>query len=198
MEQIKNVRYIKSCMDWRDAPQPALPEIAFVGRSNVGKSSLINTLTNIKNLAKVSKQPGKTRSINYFLVDDKFYLVDLPGYGFAKISQSEQKKWQEAIEGFLLNSPSLLMLYVLIDSKVGAKSNDVQLVEWLRYNKVPFSVIATKADRISRTEQQRQEKAIRQALAMAESERLLLFSSKSRLGRGALTGEIMAMVGRAK
>ena len=94
-------------MNWKDAPRLKLPEVAFVGRSNVGKSSLINALINSKNLARVSKQPGKTRTINYFAVDEWFYLVDLPGYGFARTSKEEQLLWQEAIEGYLLNSQSL-------------------------------------------------------------------------------------------
>ena len=163
-------------MDWRDAPKPGLPEVAFVGRSNVGKSSLINTLINMKNLARTSKQPGKTRSLNFFSMDERFFLVDLPGYGFAKISQSEQKKWQQAIEGYLLNSEQLKMLFVLIDSKVGAKSNDVQLVEWLRFNNVPFQVICTKVDRVSNNEKSKQEKLIKAALAFEESAKFLFFS----------------------
>lgn len=197
MEIIKNIKFIKSCMDWRDAPKPGLPEVAFVGRSNVGKSSLINTLINMKNLARTSKQPGKTRSLNFFSMDERFFLVDLPGYGFAKISQSEQKKWQQAIEGYLLNSEQLKMLFVLIDSKVGAKSNDVQLVEWLRFNNVPFQVICTKVDRVSNNEKTKQEKLIKTALGFDESAKFLFFSSKDRTGRGALWGEISGIISRS-
>ncbi len=194
MLKIKKVTFIKSIMDWHEAPRPALPEVAFVGRSNVGKSSLINTLINMKNLARVSKQPGKTRTINFFSVDDIFYLVDLPGYGFAKTSKTEQLAWQQAIEGYLLGSEQLRILYVLIDCKVGAKDNDVQLVEWLRFKNVPFKIIATKIDRISNTARATQANNIVKMLHLADKKDIIFFSAKKRIGKGALWGEISRKV----
>ncbi len=188
--KIKSVQFIKSTLDWQDGPAPALPEVAFVGRSNVGKSSLINTLINRKNLARISKQPGKTRTINFFLVDELFYLVDLPGYGFAKISREEQDKWQQAIEGYLLNSSALRLLFVLVDGKVGAKSNDVQLVEWLRHHRVPFRIVATKIDRISKGRRLRQLTAIARDLQLPQPESIIPFSAKDRSGREAVLVEI--------
>ena len=181
-------------MNWKDAPRLKLPEVAFVGRSNVGKSSLINALINSKNLARVSKQPGKTRTINYFAVDEWFYLVDLPGYGFARTSKEEQLLWQEAIEGYLLNSQSLRMLFVLIDGKVGAKKNDVQVIEWLRFNKIPFQVVATKSDRISRNVQLNQAKAISTVLELTGDPSLIFSSAKDRSGRGTLWRAIQRIV----
>jgi len=194
MLKIKSVKYIKSIMDWRDAPRPVRPEVAFVGRSNVGKSSLINTLINMKNLARTSKQPGKTRTLNFFSVNEMFYLVDLPGYGFAKTSKKEQLAWQEAIEGYLLGSEQLRMLYVLVDCKVGVKNNDVQLVEWLRFKNVPFQIIATKIDRISKSARAVQAKKIVETLQLADQSDIIFFSAKNRIGRGALWGDISRRV----
>lgn len=183
MLKIKNVQYVKSILHATERPTPALPEIAFAGRSNVGKSSLINCLVNIKNFARVSKQPGKTRTINYFSVDNRFYLVDLPGYGFAKISKNAQLNWQRVIESYLLNNQQLRSILVLIDSKVGAKENDRQLIEWLDFNRVPYRVVATKVDKISRSERSIQARKIREALKQERNEPLLFFSAKDRTGR---------------
>ena len=183
MLQIKNANFIKSIMDWTDAPTPPLPEIAFVGRSNVGKSSLINCLVNIRNFARVSKQPGKTRTINYFAIDDSFYLVDLPGYGFAKISRTEKAHWQKAIEQYLLNNQQLKMLMVLVDGKVGPKDNDVQLVEWLNFHQIPYHIIATKIDRVSKNSRPKQRKLIGEVLGQESASRLLMCSAKDSTGK---------------
>lgn len=190
MQTFNQITFIKSTLDWRDRPRPNRPEFAFVGRSNVGKSSLVNALVGRKNLARVSKQPGKTRTINYFDVDERFYLVDLPGYGFAKISRSEQQTWQKAIEGYLLNNPDLAVLFVLIDGKVGPKSNDLQLLEWLAFNKVPVEIIATKIDKVPRTHQERQRKMIAGEIGIDDPALIWLFSAKTQQGRGGLTGRI--------
>ncbi len=194
MLKIKKVTFVKSIMNWRDGPRPKLPEVAFVGRSNVGKSSLINTLINMKNLARTSKRPGKTRTLNFFSVNEMFYLVDLPGYGFAKTSKKEQLAWQEAIEGYLLGSEHLRILYVLIDCKVGVKNNDVQLVEWLRFKSVPFQIIATKIDRISKSARAMQAIKIVKMLELADKSDIIFFSAKTRVGKGALWGDISRRV----
>ena len=171
-------------MDWQDKPKPALPEIAFVGRSNVGKSSLINCLVNRKNFAHVSKKPGKTQTINFFNINDIFYLVDLPGYGFARRSMKQKENWETSIEDYLLNNRKLFILFVLIDSKVGVKEKDQQLIEWLDYHQIPFMVIATKADKISRSQRDNQGKRIKEDLGIASSYPVLFFSAKDRTGRG--------------
>lgn len=186
MQIIKNVKFIKSILNWQESPEPALPEIAFVGRSNVGKSSLINCLVNIKNFARVSKQPGKTQTLNYFSVNNLFYLVDLPGYGYAKSSKAQKKEWQKAIESYLLNSPNLRMLLVLVDGKVGAKSNDVQLAEWLDYNQIPYRIIATKIDKVSKNARQKQRKLIVEQLQIDKASPVIMTSSKDKTGQEAI------------
>lgn len=183
MLKIKNAEFVKSITHLKDCPRPALPEIAIVGRSNVGKSSLINCLVNVKNIARVSKQPGKTRTINYIAVNNKFYLVDLPGYGFAKVSKQEQKGWQKIIEDYLLNSKQLKVLVLLIDSKTGPKENDLQLLEWLEYQRIPCRIVATKSDKISRSARAIQAKQIYEKLNLNPQEPLLFFSAKNRSGR---------------
>jgi len=190
MFKIKNPRFEKSILNLKERPENKLPEVAFVGRSNVGKSSLINCLVNIHNFARVSKKPGKTRTINYFNIDEKFYLVDLPGYGFAKISKSERQKWQKAIEPYIKENPHLKRLYVLIDAKVGPKESDQQLIHWLRYEGIPFEIVATKADQISRGKQKSQEKLIREKLALSNDTPVLFFSAKNRMGRQELIRSI--------
>jgi len=181
--KIKNAKFIKSILDRISKPKPALPEIVFSGRSNVGKSSLINCLVNQRNFARVSKKPGKTQTINFFNIDNKFYLVDLPGYGFARRSKMQQDSWDKGIEDYLLNSPELLIILVLIDSKVGVKKTDQQLIEWLDFNHIAFQVVATKADQISRSQQTKQEQRIRNDLGLAATYPILFFSSKDRTGR---------------
>lgn len=190
MFRIKNPQFIKSTLDWRDAPKPALSELAFVGRSNVGKSSLINSLLGRKNFARVSKQPGKTRTINYFLIDEAFYLVDLPGYGYAKISKAEKKAWQTAIEAYLLKSKELQLLFLLIDGKVGAKDNDIQIVEWLKYNRVPFVIVATKIDKVPKSKRPARAAAILRDLGLNADSQIFLCSAKDNTGRGGLTSFI--------
>ena len=188
--KIKKVEFIKSTLDWADGPPVARQEIALVGRSNVGKSSMLNVLINMKNYARVSKQPGKTRTINYFEINEKFYLVDLPGYGYAKISKAEKKKWGKAIEGYLQNSPRLLKLLVLIDGRVGAKDNDIQLVEWLRHIGVPFQIVVTKIDKVSKSKIPRTLRDINLQLGQKGDDFLLYFSAKKRIGREPLLGYI--------
>ncbi len=132
--------------------KPVFPEIAFLGRSNVGKSSLINAILNKKNLALTSSSPGKTRGINYFLVDQKYFFVDLPGYGFAKISKAERMKWQKLIESYLLNSKYLKILCLLIDSRHKLLESDAQMVDWLQYHQKPFFIVLTKTDKLSKNQ----------------------------------------------
>lgn len=181
--KIKNATFVKSVLDRGSKPEPALPEVVFAGRSNVGKSSLINCLVNQRNFARVSKKPGKTQTINFFNIDNKFYLVDLPGYGYARRSKVQQDSWDKSIEDYLLNSPELLIILVLIDSKVGVKQNDQQLIEWLDFNQIGFQIVATKADQISRSQQAKQEQRIRDDLALPLTYPILFFSSKDRTGR---------------
>ncbi|WP_456442289.1 ribosome biogenesis GTP-binding protein YihA/YsxC [Caldithrix abyssi] len=132
--------------------KPVYPEVAFLGRSNVGKSSLINAVLGKRNLALTSSSPGKTRGINYFLVDKKYFFVDLPGYGFAKISKIERLKWQKLIESYLLQSKLLKILCLLIDSRRDIMESDAQMVDWLQYQEKPFFIVLTKTDKLSKNQ----------------------------------------------
>ncbi len=152
--EIKSARFIISNTDVRKCPQDGKPEYAFIGRSNVGKSSLINMLTRQNKLAMTSATPGKTLLINHFLVNDAWYLVDLPGYGYAKRGKAQQQKLKEIISGYILEREQMTMLFVLIDSRHAPQKIDLEFIEWLGENGVPFAIIFTKADKLTRTELQ--------------------------------------------
>lgn len=147
--KIHDVKFIKSSPDLKSCPEEKYPEYAFVGRSNVGKSSLINFLTDKKKLAKTSAQPGKTRLINHFLVDETWYLVDLPGYGYARVSKSERSMFMPLIEQYLLGRVKMTCLFVLIDSRHQPQTNDLDFIRWLGLNGIPFALCFTKTDKLS-------------------------------------------------
>ena len=191
--KVKNVKLYKTVYTPEELPQTPYSEVAFVGRSNVGKSSLLNTLANNFKLAKVSSQPGKTRSINFFLVDDRFFLVDLPGYGFAKVPFSEQKRWRELIEGYLKGRDRLKGVFLLVDSKVGPTEKDLQMKEWLDFYGIPYIVVATKVDRLKKKERSSLERRIREALK-DDSVKIIPFSSKTREGRDKLLKELSLLL----
>lgn len=149
---IHKIHFVKSILNSSDKPIPNYPEIAVVGRSNVGKSSFINTLFNRKNLAKTSSTPGKTRLINYFNVDDQIYIVDLPGYGYAKISKKEKSKWKDRIESYLTKNQELKLVFQLIDSRHPLLPADRKMLDWLEYFNIPVIIILTKTDKISRNQ----------------------------------------------
>lgn len=144
---IRSAVYVISSPDYLQCPKPDRPEYAFIGRSNVGKSSLINMLVDNEKLAKTSGTPGKTQLINHFLVNDEWWLVDLPGYGFAKVSQTQRKKWERMIEDYLRKRPTLSMVFVLIDSRHSPQKNDLAFVDKLGEWQVPFCLVFTKADK---------------------------------------------------
>ena len=146
---IRTAEYLQSEVDWRKCPAPNLPEYAFIGRSNVGKSSLINMLTNNKNLAKTSSKPGKTQTINHFLMNKTWYLVDLPGYGFAKTSKTNREKWQKMISDYLLHRENLQVVFELVDSRLEPQQIDVDFINNLGESGIPFVIVFTKADKVS-------------------------------------------------
>ncbi|HEX9652963.1 MAG TPA: ribosome biogenesis GTP-binding protein YihA/YsxC [bacterium] len=148
--KITSVEFVKSVVNIKELPTENLQEIAISGRSNVGKSSLINCLLNRKKLAKTSSTPGKTRQLNYFRINNQFFLVDLPGYGFAKVAKSEMQQWRNLIEGFIEQSKNLKGVVALIDSRIGPTLLDIQLIEWLSSLKIPTVLVATKADKLSK------------------------------------------------
>lgn len=147
---IKQARFLISNTDVRKCPPPDKPEYAFIGRSNVGKSSLINMLTDQKNLAKVSVKPGKTQLINHYLIDESWYLVDLPGYGYAKTAMSVKEKFQKLISRYILERENLYCLFVLIDVRHEPQKIDLEFMSWLGENHIPFAVIFTKADKLGK------------------------------------------------
>lgn len=183
MLQAKESEFILSIADVKQKPATGLPEFAFAGRSNVGKSSLINNLVNRKNIARVSKQPGKTRTINYFLINRKFYLVDLPGYGFARVSAVEKERWRHMIENYLVSNPELICLYVLIDGYVGPQKNDLQLIEWLQHESIRFKIIATKCDKIKKTKLNSRLIELQKSVPINADEEIIPYSVKSKRGR---------------
>ncbi|MCK7557661.1 ribosome biogenesis GTP-binding protein YihA/YsxC [Chitinophaga sedimenti] len=156
---IKSAEYLISNPDWEKCPKPDLPEYAFIGRSNVGKSSLINMLANHEKLAKTSGTPGKTQLINHFIINKNWYLVDLPGYGFAKVSQSQRRQWSQMIENYLRKRTNLVNVFVLIDSRHEPQAIDIEFVNQLGEWQIPFSLVFTKADKSTQLEVSRNVKA---------------------------------------
>lgn len=148
---IKTAVFISSVVDQEKLPKPLKPEYAFIGRSNVGKSSLINMLCNLRKLAKVSNTPGKTRTINHFLIDDAWYLVDLPGFGYAKTSKTERSKWTGFTYEYLKTRDSLLCICVLLDIRLEPQKIDLEFMEWMGNQELPFAMIFTKADKLGKT-----------------------------------------------
>lgn len=150
--EVKNVVFVKSSSDFAQCPNDGKPEYAFIGRSNVGKSSLINMLMNHKNLAKTSGRPGKTQLINHFLVDESWYVVDLPGYGYAKTSKSSKQEFQKLITSYLSKRENMVAVFLLIDSRLEPQKNDLEFMRWLGENQVPFCLVFTKLDKLSSNE----------------------------------------------
>ena len=146
--KIKSVTFVKSSGKWQECPEPSIPEYAFIGRSNVGKSSLINALMNHKDLAKTSQTPGKTQLINHFLVNEEWYLTDLPGYGYAKVSKNQRKDFEKLITNYILNRKNLVHLFVLVDIRHTPQKIDLEFMEWCGENGISFSIIFTKSDKL--------------------------------------------------
>ena len=164
--KIRSAEFILSASSPWQFPSPTLPEIAFAGRSNVGKSTLINSLLNRKKLVKTSSTPGKTQLINFFKINDKFHFVDLPGYGFAKVPETVRQQWQRLIEAYLQERESLRNVVLIIDSRHGPTSQDRQLKEWLDYYERPVLIVASKIDKLKRGQIQKHLKIIRQDLSL--------------------------------
>ncbi len=162
---IKKANFIGSFVREDQCPTQDLPEYAFIGRSNVGKSSLINMLTNHKDLAKVSGTPGKTQTINYFKINDLWHLIDLPGYGYARVSQSKRSDWERMIHGFLRRRKQIRCTFVLIDAMIPPQRLDIEFMKWLSLQRLPFAIIYTKTDRLTALELKKNLTTIRQGIA---------------------------------
>lgn len=148
---IKTAEFVKSSGKWQECPEPTMAEYAFIGRSNVGKSSLINAMMNRKDLAKTSQTPGKTQLINHFIVNDEWYLTDLPGYGYAKVSKVRRKDFEKLITNYILNRKNLVNLFILVDSRHTPQKIDLEFIEWCGESGIPFSIVFTKADKLKPT-----------------------------------------------
>ncbi len=145
---IKSAEFVKSSSKWQECPEPIFPEYAFIGRSNVGKSSLINAMLNRKDLAKTSGTPGKTQLINNFMVNEDWYLTDLPGYGFARVSKVQRKDFEKLITNYILNRRNLVNLFILVDIRHTPQKIDLEFIQWVGESGIPFSIIFTKADKL--------------------------------------------------
>lgn len=163
-------------------PQDDIPEVALAGRSNVGKSSFINTLLNRKNLARTSGKPGKTQLLNFFNVDDKLRLVDVPGYGYARVSKKEREKWGRMIEEYLTSRENLKAVVSLVDFRHEPSADDVQMYEFLKYYEIPVILVATKADKIPRGKWNKHESMIKKKLEFDTSDSFIIFSSVTKEG----------------
>ncbi|WP_312647950.1 ribosome biogenesis GTP-binding protein YihA/YsxC [Aminipila sp.] len=175
-------------------PEANVPEIAFAGRSNVGKSSLLNLLTNRRNLARTSGNPGKTRTINFYRINDEFRIVDLPGYGYAKISRSQSEGWGEMIEMYLEGRPTLLKVIQLVDIRHAPSVQDVQMYEYLRHFGLDGIVVATKADKVSTNEKQKCISVIKKTLGLSAEDKVIPVSTLKKTGYDMLLDELEQLI----
>ena len=180
---IKNVELEIVCGVTSKIPDTDLPEVAFAGKSNVGKSSLINGLMNRKSLARTSSQPGKTQTINFYNINSLMYLVDLPGYGYAKVSEAEKKKWGKMIENYLHPSKQLKAVFLLIDIRHEPSANDKMMYEWIVYQGYDPIIVATKLDKIKRSQIQKSVKMVKEGLNVKPGTKVIPFSAVTKQGR---------------
>lgn len=191
---IKSVNLETVCGITSKLPENQLPEIAFAGKSNVGKSSLINGLMNRKSLARTSSQPGKTQTINFYNINEALYFVDLPGYGYAKVSESIKEKWGKMIENYLHRSKQLRAVFLLIDIRHEPSANDRNMYEWIRYNGYEPVIITTKLDKINRSQRTKHIKMIREGLGMPKEGLIFPFSAVTKDGRDEILEYIDSLV----
>lgn len=177
-------------------PQNSMPEIAFAGKSNVGKSSLINALMNRKSLARTSSSPGKTQTINFYNINDALYFVDLPGYGYAKVSQQEKEKWGKMVERYLHQSKVLVAVFLLVDIRHDPSANDKVMYDWILANGFHPIIIATKADKINRSQLEKHVKAVKQGLGVDKDTVVVPFSAQTKQGRDEIYELIDSMTGQ--
>jgi GTP-binding protein len=192
--KIKSAKFITSATKPSQYPPADLPEIAFAGRSNVGKSSLINTLVNRKHLVKTSSTPGRTQLINFFNINDAMGFVDLPGFGYARVPVAVRKKWGPMIETFLSQRESLKGIVAIMDIRRTPGTEEIDLIRWLEHYNIDSILVITKADKLSRNKQTKQVNTIIQTLGVARDE-IILFSAKTRLGKDAVWEAILALIG---
>jgi len=181
--KITQAEFIISAVGPAQYPEDGLPEIALAGRSNVGKSSLINRLIQRKNLARTSSQPGKTQHLNYYRVNDAYYFVDVPGYGFAKVSKTQRQAWGRMIENYLQDREQLKLVLQVVDLRHPPSKDDVMMYDWLSHYDIPLCVVATKADKLPRSKWATHLKQIRTTLNLRPDHKLIMFSAETGQGR---------------
>jgi GTP-binding protein len=189
--KISSARFVKSAQQPDDFPRDQRPDIAFCGRSNIGKSSLLNTLTNSRGLARTSSTPGRTQTINFFLINERLYFVDLPGYGFAKVAKDVRKHWGPMIESYLANRSQLRLTLMLVDSRMPPTESDVLMKNWLDHYKIPNAVVLTKTDKISRSQLQ---KALQTSAKTLNTKEIIPFSAVTLLGRDHILSKVAAAI----
>ncbi|GAA0221853.1 ribosome biogenesis GTP-binding protein YihA/YsxC [Metaclostridioides mangenotii] len=190
--KIRSTEITMSAVNKSQYPPEGIPEIALVGRSNVGKSSIVNTLLNRRNFARTSQTPGKTRTINFYLINEEFYFVDLPGYGYARVAKSEKQKWGGIMERYLEDRDVLCSIFLLVDIRHEPTEDDKLMYEWLKHYGYNCAVVATKSDKISRGQYQKHISIIRRKLQMAAEEKVIPVSSLKKTGVEELWNEIIA------
>lgn len=195
---IKSVSLETVCGVTSRLPETDKPEVAFAGKSNVGKSSLINGLMNRKSLARTSAQPGKTQTINYYNINDCMYLVDLPGYGYAKVTPKEKEKWGQMTENYLHTSKQLRAVFLLVDIRHEPSANDRQMYEWIVYQGYDPIIIATKLDKIKRSQVQKQVKLIREGLQVKPNTKIFPYSAQTKQGREEIWNFVDQLLGFAE
>jgi GTP-binding protein len=181
--KITSAEIVISAVKPEQYPDNNLPEFALAGRSNVGKSSFINKMINRKNLARTSSKPGKTQTLNFFLINESFYFVDVPGYGFAKVSKKEREAWGKMIETYLTTREQLRAVVLIVDLRHAPTKDDVMMYEFLKHYEIPTVIIATKADKIPRGKWQKHVKVVRETLNVVEGDPVIIFSSETGQGK---------------
>jgi GTP-binding protein len=193
--KVNQAEFVISAVGPSQYPQDALPEIALAGRSNVGKSSLINKMIARKNLARTSSQPGKTQTLNYYRINEDLYFVDLPGYGYAKVSKTKREQWGKFIESYLMERETLKLVMLLVDLRHPPTKDDQAMFEWLVHSDVPVCVVATKADKIPKGKWAKHAKIVRETLGMRKDDILQVFSSEIGLGKDELWSILEEAIG---
>lgn len=198
--KVTKTAYIKSFAEKEHLRLPYPKQIAFAGRSNVGKSSILNSLLNRKNLAKTSSTPGKTRMVNLFCINDSIHFVDLPGFGYAKVPKAMQKNWKDLVDAFLLNNPNLKGMVLIIDVRRGLQADELSFIEWLKIRKVPIILVVNKIDKLKKQQLSREIDQIKKTLKMETSSdtgiTVIPYSAKTGAGKPALWDKILSLVKR--
>ena len=194
MMKITSANFVVSAMRRSQYPTDGLPEFMLVGRSNVGKSSFINTITNNKKMARVSNTPGKTRHLNFYLLNDSFYFVDVPGYGYASVSKKEQRKFGLMIEEYLEKRPNLVRTYMLVDLRHKPSDDDVLMYKYLKYYKLPVTIVATKLDKISKNKREKAASLALKTLELEKGDTFVMLSNITKEGKDKILNEIEDLV----